>query len=122
MAEFLSVQRFFERTELALVSANLKPGMSVIDVGANIGLKAPAGEQPSGQCVRARWTVRVALAAHASTSVKLKSDAGFGDAYRYLSPEGLRVKTTGVTRAGYDITETKSIARDCSGMLSLHGK
>jgi hypothetical protein len=38
---------------------------------------------------------RVALAAHASTSMKLKRDAGFGDAYRYLSPEGLRVKTTG---------------------------
>jgi hypothetical protein len=42
----------------------------------------------------------------------VRRSGGFGDAYRYLSPEGLRVKTTGVTRAGYDITETKSIARD----------
>ena len=38
VAEFLMVQRYFERTELALVSAYLKPGMTVIDVGANIGV------------------------------------------------------------------------------------
>ena len=118
MAEFLSVQRFFERTELALVSANLKPGMSVIDVGANIGLYSILSEKRmvgagtiwafeaslestgwrttfrSNACGRV-GPFRVALAAHASTSVKLKSDAGFGDAYRYLSPEGPRVTTTG---------------------------
>ena len=35
--EFLSVQRFFEKSELALVTAYLKPGMTAIDVGANIG-------------------------------------------------------------------------------------
>ena len=112
VAEFLSVQRFFERTELALVSAYLKPGMTVIDVGANIGLYSILSEkrmvgtgtiwafEPSlesfhrleknlqvNACGRVR-PFRVALAAHASTSMKLKSDAGFGDAYRYLSPDG----------------------------------
>jgi hypothetical protein len=45
VAEFLSVQRFFERTELALVSAYLKPGMTVIDVGANIGLYSILSEK-----------------------------------------------------------------------------
>jgi hypothetical protein len=35
IAEFLSVQRFFEKTELALTAAYLKPGMKVVDVGAN---------------------------------------------------------------------------------------
>ena len=111
VAEFLSVQRFFERTELALVSAYFKPGMTVIDVGANIGLYSILAEkrmegkgtvwafEPSSEsfhrleknlrlnaCQRVR-PFRVALGAHPSTSMKLKSDAGFGDAYRYLSPD-----------------------------------
>ena len=38
VAAFLTVQRFFEKTELELVSAYLKPGMTVIDAGANIGV------------------------------------------------------------------------------------
>jgi len=45
VAGFLTVQRFFERTELALVSAYLKPGMTVIDVGANIGLYSILAEK-----------------------------------------------------------------------------
>ena len=119
VAEFLTVQRFFERTELALVAAYLKPGMTVIDVGANIGLYSILAEkrmdgtgivwaiEPSlesfqrleknlqlnaCQCVR---PFRVALSAEASPSMKLKSDAGFGDAYRYLSPDGSASKEGG---------------------------
>src|SRR5271165_1056510 len=38
IAEFLTVQRFFEQAEMALTAAYLKPGMAVIDVGANIGV------------------------------------------------------------------------------------
>ena len=111
VAGFLTVQRFFERTELALVSAYLKPGMTVIDVGANIGLYSILAEkrmdgtgivwafEPSSEsfhrlgknlqlnaCQRVR-PFRVALSAQASPSMKLKSDAGFGDAYRYLSSD-----------------------------------
>ena len=48
VAEFLTVQRFFERTELALVSAYLKPGMTVIDVGANIGVYSILAEKRVG--------------------------------------------------------------------------
>jgi FkbM family methyltransferase len=112
VAEFLTVQRFFERTELALVSAYLQPGMTVIDIGANIGLYSILAEkrmrgtgivwafEPSSEsfrrleknlqlngCQRVR-PFRLALSAHASPSTKLKSDTGFGDAYRYLSPDG----------------------------------
>jgi hypothetical protein len=38
IAEFLFYDRNFERIELELVTAYLKPGMQVIDVDANIGL------------------------------------------------------------------------------------
>jgi predicted methyltransferase len=38
VAEFLFYDRKFERIELELVAAYLKPGMHVIDIGANIGL------------------------------------------------------------------------------------
>jgi FkbM family methyltransferase len=112
VAEFLSVQRFFERTEMALVSAYLNPGMTVIDIGANIGIYSILAEkrmdgtgevwafEPSletfrrlkknlqlNACQRVR-PFRVALSAQASASAELKSDVGFGDAYRYLSPDG----------------------------------
>jgi FkbM family methyltransferase len=109
VAEFLMVPRFFEKTELALVSVYLKPGMTFIDVGANIGLYSilaqkrvgPTGTvwafEPSEESFRRLQKnlalnachcvhpYRVALGA-TSTSLKLKSDAGFGDAYRYLVP------------------------------------
>ena len=38
IAEFLAFPWLFEKTEVALTAAFLQPGMSVIDVGANIGL------------------------------------------------------------------------------------
>jgi FkbM family methyltransferase len=112
VAEFLTVQRFFEKTELALVSAYLKPGMTVIDVGANIGVYSILADkrvgatgtvwafEPSQEssrrlqnnlelnaCQRVR-AFQLAVSARSSPSLKLKSDAGFGDAYRYLSRDG----------------------------------
>jgi FkbM family methyltransferase len=109
IAEFLSVQRFFEKTELGLVANYLKPGMTVIDVGANIGVYSILAAKLVGDtgnvwafepslasfqrltknlrlngCDHVR-SVRMALSAHPQTFLKLKSDAGFGDAYRYLS-------------------------------------
>jgi FkbM family methyltransferase len=113
IAEFLAFQRLFEQTELALVSAFLKPGMNVVDVGANIGLYSilaakrlgPGGNvwafEPSPESfVRLKKNLllngcrdvqpyRVALSDRADTVMHLKSDRGFGDAYRYL------VATTG---------------------------
>jgi FkbM family methyltransferase len=110
--EFLSFQRIFEKTELALVAACLKPGMQVVDVGANIGLYSILAEkrvgdegtvwafEPSGETVRRMEQnlalngcrrvrlARLALSDQPDTSLTLKSDRGFGDAYRYLLPPG----------------------------------
>lgn len=110
IAEFLSVQRFFEKTELALTAAYLRPGMKVIDVGANIGVysilaQRRVGEtgyiwafEPSSEsyrrflknialnnCSRVR-PIQMALSDRSDTSFALQSDPGFGDAYRYLRP------------------------------------
>jgi FkbM family methyltransferase len=110
VAEFLAVQRFFEKTELMLVAAYLKPGMTVVDVGANVGLYSILAEKmvgPTGTvwafepslesyqrlernlqlngCSRVT-PVRAALSTQAEGFLQLKSDAGFGDAYRYLAP------------------------------------
>jgi len=114
IAEFLAFNRLFERTELALVRAFLKPGMNVVDAGANIGLYsiladklvAPGGNvwafEPSPESfVRLKKNLllnggrsvrpcRVALSDRADSTMHLKCDPGFGDAYRYLvtaSPE-----------------------------------
>jgi FkbM family methyltransferase len=109
IAEFLEVQWSFERTELALVGAYLKPGMNVVDVGANIGLYSIfcaklAGQtatiwafEPSSesfarlqrnlalnQGTRVR-PIQIALGDKTNTFLTLKSDPGFGDAYRYLA-------------------------------------
>lgn len=112
VAEFLTVQRFFEMTELALVSAYLKPGMTVIDVGANIGVYSILADKRVGATgtvwafepslessrrlrnnldlngCRSVRPFQLALSARSSPSLTLKSDAGFGDAYRYLAPDG----------------------------------
>jgi FkbM family methyltransferase len=110
VAEFLAVQRWFEKTELALVSAYLKPGMKALDVGANIGLYSILAQrlvgdagtvwafEPSGEsfgrlrknlslneCDRVH-AVCVALSAQSDTFLRLTNDTGFGDAYRYLLP------------------------------------
>jgi len=110
VAEFLSVQRFFERTELALAATYLKPGMNVFDVGANIGVYSILAHKLVGtlgmtwafepsletfqrlennlalnRCERVR-PFRVALSAQPDGFLMLKTDAGFGDAYCYLAP------------------------------------
>lgn len=119
VAEFLAVQRFFEKAELSLVTAYLRRGMTVIDIGANIGVYSilagkivgPTGIvwafEPSLEsylrleknlklngcgCVR---PVRAALSAQAGGFLPLRNDAGFGDAYRYLVPAA--VEGTGNT-------------------------
>jgi len=110
IAEFLAFPWLFEKTEVALVTAFLKPGMQIIDVGANIGLysilaRKVVGDsrsvwafEPSGDTV-ARLERNLALntcdgvrvfqlglADAVDTALRLASDAGYGDAYRYLRP------------------------------------
>lgn len=110
IAEFLAFPRLFEKAEVALVGAFLKPGMRVIDVGANIGLYSILASklvgnsgavwafEPSSE-TRARLernlslndcgsvqVFQIGLGDVADVSSRLTSDAGFGDAYRYLRP------------------------------------
>ena len=110
IAEFLAFPWLFEPNELRLVAGLLKPGMSVIDVGANIGLYSilaalrtgpngrvwafePSTESSSrlernlrlNNCERVD-VIRLALSDRAS-SASLVSDSGFGDAYRYIRPD-----------------------------------
>ena len=132
IAEFLSFQRLFERAELALVAAFLKQGMTVVDVGANIGLYStlagklvgPGGEvwgfEPSPESFvrlrknlllngcRAVHPCRMALSDQADATMHLKCDRGFGDAYRYLvtaSPED------GITGEGLEAVPVTTL--DC---------
>jgi FkbM family methyltransferase len=116
IAEFLAFPRLFERTELALVSAYLKNGMRVVDVGANIGLYSIVAQklvgsdgvvwafEPSPESF-ARLTrnltlngcaqvqpFQLAFSDEVDTTLELKADKGYGDAYRYLvtAPTGSR--------------------------------
>ena len=115
IAEFLAIPWLFEKIEVAMAAAFLKSGMTVIDVGANIGLYSilaakqigPGGSvwafEPSKEsasrldrnltlnhCTNVR-VYRVALADIPNTSLPLASDPGFGDAYRYLRPSSRSV-------------------------------
>lgn len=107
IAEFLAFPWLFEPNELKLVARLLQPGMSVIDVGANIGLYSilaairtgPNGRvwafEPSSESsnrlernlrlnhCNTVEVVRLALSDTISTA-SLISDQGFGDAYRYV--------------------------------------
>jgi FkbM family methyltransferase len=110
IAEFLVLQRFFEKTEMALTSAYLKPGMKVIDVGANIGVYSVLAQKRVGE-TGSIWAfepsvesyrrlirnlslnhcgsvkpVQLALSDRSDENFVLQSDPGFGDAYRYLVP------------------------------------
>ena len=110
VAEFLAFQRMFERTELALAAACIKPGMKVVDIGSNIGLYSILADlrvgdegavwafEPSGEtlqrlrknlalngCKRVQ-VAQMALSDQPDTFLTLTSDRGFGDAYRYLLP------------------------------------
>ncbi len=108
IAEFLAFPWLFENTEFSLVAAFLKPSMRVIDVGANIGLYSILARRlvgDSGQVFAfepssetgARLernlalndcgsvhVFRIGLSDVANASLRLTSDAGYGDAYRYL--------------------------------------
>jgi FkbM family methyltransferase len=108
IAEFLAFPWLFENAEVALAGAFLKSGMTVIDVGANIGLYSilaakrvgPSGSvwafEPSNvsaarlernltlnDCKEVR-VCQLALSDTPNSSLSLVSDPGFGDAYRYL--------------------------------------
>jgi FkbM family methyltransferase len=110
IAEFLAFPWLFEPNELKLVGELLKPGMSVVDVGANIGLYSllaalrtgPTGRvwafEPSSESASRLKrnlqlnrcedveVIRLALS-DTTSSAFLVSDSGFGDAYRYLRPD-----------------------------------
>src|SRR4030095_9112677 len=107
--EFLFLDKNFERIECDLVATYLKPGMNVIDVGANVGLysiladklvaqggKIWAFEPSSESYQRLLRNVelnrcsaviphKVALGDVDDQFFILSSDRGYGDAYRYLA-------------------------------------
>lgn len=108
VAEFLSFPSLFERNELQLVTKCLKPGMRVIDVGANIGLYSILAAcrvgntghvwafEPSRETYerlvrnlhlndcRCVQPLQIALGESPDRLGTLTSDRGYGDAYRYL--------------------------------------
>jgi FkbM family methyltransferase len=108
--EFLAVQRVFEKAEMGLTAAYLRPGMQVIDVGANVGVYSILAQklvgnegavwafEPSAEsygrllknlalnsCDRVQ-PIQVALSDQSEGFLRLGSDPGFGDAYRHLHP------------------------------------
>ncbi|MDQ3012198.1 MAG: FkbM family methyltransferase [Acidobacteriota bacterium] len=110
IAELLYTSRF-EWRELAWVSAYLKPGMNVVDIGANIGLYSILADQaiqPGGRVLafepsaetHARLLrnlslnqaasvtpLKLALADARGGHLVLKRDPGFRDGDRYLSAQ-----------------------------------
>jgi len=108
VAEFLFYHPWFERTELNLLAGFLTEGMRLVDVGANIGLYSILADklvgahgqvwafEPSNETYQ--WLldnlrcnqctsvvpIRVALSDRDGDDLILRSDPGFGDAYRYL--------------------------------------
>lgn len=111
IAELLYTSRF-ERRDLALVARLLRPGMKVLDIGANIGLYsilagkrvAPGGRvwsfEPSVETtlrlhrnlqlngVTTVTTVRTALAESSGGVLELARDRGRGDGERFLVAGG----------------------------------
>jgi len=150
VAEFLSFPRLFERYELQLVAKSLKPGMRMVDVGANIGLYSILGSSRVGDTGRV-WAfepsresydrlvrnlqlnecgcvqpIQVALGDAPDRLSTLTCDAGYGDAYRYLSPvtahgggspsgEVVRATTLDACAAEYDIKQIDLIKIDVEG-------
>ena len=136
IAEFLSFPTLFERTEVALVAAFLKPGMRVVDVGANVGLYSvvaqkrvcPGGEvwafEPSKESfVRLKKTLtlnectqvqpfQLALSDQEDTHLKLTSAKGFGDAYRYLASNAGGVRESGGHEESVPVTTLDRWASD----------
>jgi len=114
IAELLYTSRF-ERRDLELVGRLLRPGMNVVDIGANIGLYsilaaqrvAPGGRvwafEPSAettqrlhrnlqlnQVMTTVTTVRTALADKSGGRLELARDRGRGDGERFLLAGGAR--------------------------------
>jgi FkbM family methyltransferase len=111
IAELLYTSRF-ERRDLELVARLLRPGMKVVDIGANIGLYSilagkrvePDGRvwafEPSAETTRrlhrnlqlngvaSVTTVRTALAAKSGGLLELARDRGRGDGERFLIAGG----------------------------------
>jgi FkbM family methyltransferase len=107
LTEFLTLGPLFERTEMKLVASLLKPGMKVVDAGANIGLYSLLAARCVGEGGQI-WSFEPSqttygllldnLALNGVTSVSahrlalsdspgqltLRSERGFGDLYRHL--------------------------------------
>jgi FkbM family methyltransferase len=119
VAEFLAFPGLFENEEMQLIAAYLKPGMKMVDVGANIGLYSVLASsivgdsgriwafEPSAEsfnrlvrnlrlngCVRVQ-PIQVALSSEADQVLCLTSDTGYGDAYRYAAPVSGKKSTLG---------------------------
>lgn len=125
LADFLSLGPLFERTEMQLVAKLLKPGMKVVDAGANIGIYSLLAAQRVGNRGQI-WSFEPSqttfgylldnLALNGVTSVEahrlalsdipgeltLRSDHGFGDLYRHLDYAG--------KNASGDSVETVSVS------------
>ena len=109
MAEFLCIPGLFESTEMQWVANFLKPGMKVIDIGANVGLYSVLAASLIGENGRV-WAfepsketfnrlkrnlelnncsvvvaLELALTNESDAAKYLVSDAGYGDVYRYLA-------------------------------------
>jgi FkbM family methyltransferase len=106
--------RLFEWHELQLIAKYLKPGMRMVDVGANIGLYSIVASYRVGDTGRiwafepSRETyerlvrnlqlndcrcvqpIQIALGESPDNLGTLTSDRGYGDAYRYLLPTTVR--------------------------------
>ncbi len=111
LAEFLSLGPLFERTEMKQVASLLKPGMKVVDAGANIGLYSLLAAKCIGEGGQI-WAFEPSQTTHrlfldnlslnGVTTVAphrlalsdfpgeltLRSESGFGDLYRHLDYGG----------------------------------
>jgi FkbM family methyltransferase len=140
IAEFLSFPRLFERHELKLVATFLKPGMRVVDVGANIGLYSILGASRVGDTGRV-WafepsresydrllrnlelnrcgcvqSIQAALGDAPNRSSTLMSDAGYGEhESRGVSGEVVRQTTLDACAAEYGINRIDFIKIDVEG-------
>jgi FkbM family methyltransferase len=111
LAQFLFFGPLFEQTELRLIAALLKPDMTFIDAGANVGLYSVLAARRVGSngtvwafepsaatfdLLRRNLTLnqvnnvaaeQLALS-DAEGEISLCTQSGFGDLYRYLDYEG----------------------------------
>jgi FkbM family methyltransferase len=145
VAEFLFYAPFFEREQLRLVAALLRPGMRVADVGANSGLYSilagglvgPNGHvwamEPSTETF-SLLLENIALngplpvtplgvaVSDAEESMRLVAERGFGDAYRFLVPaatefegEVVRTVTLDSLQAKHDLAPLDFLKLDIEG-------